>query len=44
MEDEQYDPSTPENQADDHWTEHGDNLPADDDWFAIAAEITGAAR
>ncbi len=37
------DPTSEENRADDHWTEYGDDLPADD-WFDIAAEITGAAR
>lgn len=37
MDDEQDDPTSEENRADDHWSEHGD-------WFAIAAEITGAPR
>jgi hypothetical protein len=38
------DPTSEENRADDHWTECGDDLPADDDWFDIAVEITGGAR
>jgi len=42
VDDEQDDPTSEENRADDHWSEHGGDLP--DDWFAIAADITGAAR
>lgn len=37
MDDEQDDPTSEENRADDHWSEHGD-------WFAIATEIMGAPR
>jgi len=44
FDDELDDPTSEENRADDHWTEHGDDLPALDDWFAIAADILGAGR
>jgi hypothetical protein len=41
--DELDDPTSEENRADDHWSEHGDDLPPCGDWFAIAAEIMGVA-
>jgi hypothetical protein len=41
---EQDDPTSEENRADDHWTEYGDDLPPLDDWFAVATDITGVAR